>query len=143
MTTITLASPSSTTGRLEDLVDRLLATLFSPDSEQTEPAPTLVKTLHEARRLRQSGDLGGALAVFADLDTANAIDGQLRWLFAEWLDVARRRFAGTKRCSTAPAPAGLRSWFPRAKTAGRWKSRRFSGCAGRWKSWSPGAACGG
>ena len=102
MTTLTLDSPS-TTGRLEELVDRLLATLFSPDSEQPEPAPNLVKTVHEARRLRQSGDLDGALAVFADLDTANATDGQLRWLYAEWLDIARRRFAGDKAVLYSPA----------------------------------------
>ena len=103
MTTITLDSPS-TTGRLEDLVDRLLATLFSPDSEQTEPAPTpsLVKAVHEGRRLRQSGDLEGALAVFADLATASATDGQLRWLYAEWLDIARRRFAGDHAALYSP-----------------------------------------
>ena len=104
MTTITLDTPS-TTGRLEDLVDRLLATLFSPDSEQPEPAPppNLVKAVHEARRLRQSGDLDGSLAVFADVDTANATDGQLRWLYAEWLDIARRRFAGDKAVLYSPS----------------------------------------
>ena len=104
MTTITLESPASTTGRLEDLVDRLLATLFPPDSEQTEPAltPSLVKAVHEARRLRQSGDLEGALAVFAGVDTTNATDGQLRWLYAEWLDIARRRFAGDKAALYSP-----------------------------------------
>ena len=95
MTTITLESPTST-GSLEELVDRLLAALVPPDAEQTEPAPTpsLVKAVHEGRRLRQSGDLEGALAVFAGIDTANTTDGQLRWLYAEWLDIARRRFAG-------------------------------------------------
>ena len=103
MTTITLESPAST-GRLEDLVDRLLATLFSPDSEQTEPAttPSLVKAVHEGRRLRQSGDLDGALAVVAGVDTANATDGQLRWLYAEWLDTARRRFAGDHAALYSP-----------------------------------------
>ena len=95
MTTITLESPAST-GRLEDLVDRLLTILFSPESEQTEPAPNLVKAVHEARRLRQSGDLDGALAVVAGLDTANATDSLLRWLYAEWLDIARRRFGGAQ-----------------------------------------------
>ena len=104
MTTITLESPASTTGRLEDLVDRLLATLFSPDSEQTEPAltPSLVKAVHEGRRLRQSGDLEGALAVFAGVDTANATETQIRWLYAEWLDIARRRFAGDKAVLYSP-----------------------------------------
>ncbi len=103
MTTITLDFPAST-GSLEELVDRLLTVLFSPDSEQTEPAPTpsLVKAVHEGRRVRQSGDLDGALAVFADVDTANATDGQLRWLYAEWLDVARRRFAGDKAVLYSP-----------------------------------------
>ncbi len=95
MTTITLDSPAST-GRLEDLVYRLLTALFSPDSERTEPEPTpsLVKAVHEARRLRQSGDLEGALAAMADVDDSSATGSQLRWLYAEWLDIARRRFAG-------------------------------------------------
>ena len=103
MTTITLESPAST-GSLEELVDRLLTSLFSPDSEQTEPTPTprLVKAVHEGRRLRQSGDLDGALAVFADVGAANATDGQLRWLYAEWLDVARRRFAGDNAMLYSP-----------------------------------------
>ena len=103
MTTIILESPAST-GSLEELVDRLLATLFSSDSEQTEPAPTpsWVKAVHEGRRLRQSGDLDGALAVFAEVDTANATDGQLRWLYAEWLDIARRRFAGDNAALYSP-----------------------------------------
>ena len=104
MTTITLDTPS-TTGRLEDLVDRLLATLFSPDSEQPEPAPppSLVKAVHEGRRLRQSGDLDGALAAMAGVDDSNATDGQLRWLYAEWLDIARRRFDGDKAALYSPA----------------------------------------
>ena len=103
MTTITLDTLTPT-GRLEELVDRLLAILFSPDSEQPEPAPppSLVKAVHEGRRLRQSGDLDGSLAVFADVDTANATDGQLRWLYAEWLDIARRRFAGDKAVLYSP-----------------------------------------
>ncbi len=102
MTTITLDTPS-TTGRLEELVDRLLAALLSPDSEQLDPAPNLVTAVHDARRLRQSGDLDGSLAVFADVDTANATDGQLRWLYAEWLDIARRRFDGDKVVLYSPA----------------------------------------
>ena len=104
MTTITLDSPS-TTGRLEELVDRLLAALFSPDSEQPEPAPppSLVKAVHKGRRLRQSGDLDGALAAMAGVDDSNATDGQLRWLYAEWLDIARRRFAEDNAALFSPA----------------------------------------
>ena len=103
MTTITLESPA-TTGGLEELVDRLLAILFSPDSEQPEPAPppSLVKAVHEGRRLRQSGDLDGALAAMAGVDDSNASDGQLRWLYGEWLDIARRRFAGDHAALYSP-----------------------------------------
>ena len=102
MTTITLESPSST-GRLEELVDRLLAALFLGGAKQEAPAPSLVKTVHEARRLRQSGDLDGALAVLADIDAADASDTQLRWLYGEWLDIARRRFAGDNAALYSPA----------------------------------------
>ena len=91
MTTITLDSPIST-GRLEELVDRLMATLFRVNAEQ--PAPNLARNIHEARRLRKSGDLDGALAALAGTGTTEASDEQLRWLYAEWLDIARRRFAG-------------------------------------------------
>ena len=102
MTTITLDSPSST-GRLEELVDRLLAALFPPEPEPSETVPNLVRTVHDARRLRQSGDLDGALAVFNGVDTANASVFQLRWLNGEWLDIARRRFAGRNAALYSPA----------------------------------------
>ena len=102
MTTITLESPPST-GRLEELVDRLLAALFPPESEPSGTAPSLVRTVHEARRLRQSGDPDGALATLAEADAANASDEQLRWLYAEWLDIARRRFAGANAVLYSPA----------------------------------------
>ena len=117
MTTITLDSPS-TTGRLGELVDRLLATLFSPDSEQPEPAPNLVKTVHAARRLRQSGNLDGALAVFGVLDAANAAEDQLRWLYAEWLDSARRRFAGTQAMLYSPGTGRAAVLVPTSEDGG-------------------------
>ena len=119
MTTITLESPAST-GSLEDLVDRLLATLFSPDSEPTESAPTpsVVKTVHEARRLRQSGDLDGALAVFTEVDTASATDGQLRWLYAEWLDISRRRFAGSEALLYSPGTGKAAVLVPTSEDGG-------------------------
>ena len=102
MTTITLESPS-TTGCLEELVDRLLAALFPQETETVEPAPGLVRTVHEGRRLRQSGDLDRALAVLADVDAAAGSDDELRWLYAEWLDIARRRFAGEGAMLYSPA----------------------------------------
>ena len=89
MTTITLAS-AAPVHRLEELVDRLLETLFPADAEQSAPTP--VGAIHEARRLRQSGDLDGALAALADVGTRQVDDAELRWLYAEWLDIARRRF---------------------------------------------------
>ena len=102
MTTITLDSPS-TTGRLEELVDRLLAALFKADAARATPAHNLVNAVHDARRLRQSGDLDGALAMLADVDTTQATDAQIRWLYAEWLDIARRRFAEDNAALFSPA----------------------------------------
>jgi len=102
MATITLESPS-TTGRLEELVDRLLATLFRDDAERQTPAPNLVRTVHDARRFRQSGDLDRALAALADVDPTSASDTKLRWLYAEWLDIARRRFCGGNAALYSPA----------------------------------------
>ena len=46
----------------------------------------------EARRMRQAGDLDGALAVFAGADTARAETREARWAYAEWTDLVRRRF---------------------------------------------------
>ncbi len=37
------------------------------------------------------------------MDAHNATDVQLRWLYAEWLDLARRRFAGGKAMLYSPA----------------------------------------
>ena len=81
--TTTALNNSTPAGRLEELVDRLLAPLFR---DKPEPVQNLDRTVHEARRRRQSGDLDGALAVFAGADLTNATDGQARWLYAEWLD---------------------------------------------------------
>ena len=99
MTTMTLETPASTR-RLEELVDRLLAALLGgePDSP-----PSLTRAVHEARRLRQSGDLDGALAALADVDASLASDSELRWLYAEWLDIARRRFADATAMLYSPA----------------------------------------
>ena len=90
MTTMTLETTESTR-RLEELVDRLLTALLGGDSGSP---PSLARTVHVARRLRQSGDLEGALAMLADVDPGQANDSELRWLYAEWLDIARRRIAG-------------------------------------------------
>ena len=88
MTTATLATGTrsmDTVDRprrsLEELVDQLMAAMGFRDEEprattQTASAetaePSAVRSIHEARRLRQSGDVDGALAVLAAVDTAKA-----------------------------------------------------------------------
>ena len=109
MTTIALESPIST-GRLEELVDRLLAALFRDQPEQTPQ--TLARTIHEARRQRQAGDPDGALAALAGVDTANVAEAQLRWLYAEWLDIVRRRFAGGGAMLYSPATGRAAALVP-------------------------------
>ena len=52
----------------------------------------MARSVHEARRLRQAGDLDGALAVLAGADTARAETREARWAYAEWTDLVRRRF---------------------------------------------------
>ena len=79
---------------LEELVDRLMAALFRAEPETAPQAetPSVARSVHEARRLRQAGDIDGALAVFAGVDTARAETREARWAYAEWTDLVRRRF---------------------------------------------------
>ncbi len=100
MTTATVAVGNRTmdaeTGRprrsLEELVDRLFETLFPAQTETAEPSVT--RTVHEARRLRQSGNVDGALAVLADMDMVKATPRESRWAFSEWRQLAKWRFGG-------------------------------------------------
>ena len=71
MTTATLVTGNRTMTEvrprrsLEELVDRLMAALFGDEPETAAPTTPqgLARSVHEARRLRQAGDIGGALAV--------------------------------------------------------------------------------
>ena len=95
MTAATTATVLSTAPRptLEELVDRLIDALFGLDPAvpvRTSPA----RAIHEARRLRQAGELDQALAVFAELNLSEATEGEVRWTHAEFLDLARRCFGG-------------------------------------------------
>ena len=98
MTTATLVTHGQTvdteTARprrsLEELVDWLIETLFPTQTETAEPSVT--RSIHEARRLRQAGDIDGGLAVLADVDVAKATTGEVSWAFSEWSDLLRRRF---------------------------------------------------
>ncbi len=114
MTTTTLETTASVR-RLEELVDRLLAALLGDGADadlDNSPNASLVRSVHEARRLRQSADLVGALSMLADADATGATDGQLRWLYAEWLDIARRRFAGQDALLYSPATGKAAALIP-------------------------------
>ena len=118
MTTATTSIPTITTAQpgpsLEALVDRLVESVFG--STDDEPGQSLTRSVHDARRLRQAGDLDGALTLLAEVDMATPEPHQARWAYAEWLDLARRRFAdrgalvyspGTGRAAVlAPRGAG-------------------------------------
>ena len=101
MTTATLVTHGrmldTETGRprrsLEELVDRLFAAMgFTDEPETAEPSAT--RSIHEARRLRQVGDVDTALAVLGDVNVAQTTPKEARWAFSEWKQMVRRRFAG-------------------------------------------------
>ena len=103
MTTATLVTHGRTmdteTGRprrsLEELVDQLFAAMgFKDDSAETAEPQSATRSIHEARRLRQAGDVDTALAVLGDVDTGKATPKETRWAFSEWKGLVRRRFGG-------------------------------------------------
>ena len=118
MTTMTLETTTAAAGRptLDELVDRLLAAILG-DTGRT--APNVAQAIHEARRLRQSGDLDGALAALADADARQAADAQLRWLYAEWLDIARRRFTDGGTFLYSPATGRAAALVPAGEGDGK------------------------
>ena len=77
---------------LEELVDRLMAAMFGEETETPERSAS--RSIHEARRLRQAGDVDTALAVLAGMDAAKATPREARWAFSEWTDLVKRRFEG-------------------------------------------------
>ena len=98
MTTATLAAGNRTMDTvnrprrsLEELVDRLFAAMgFTDEPEAAEPSAT--RTIHEARRLRQAGDIDSALAVLGDVNVAKATQREARWAFSEWKALVKRRY---------------------------------------------------
>jgi len=103
MTTATLVTHGKTmateTGRprrsLEELVDRLFAAMgFTDEAETAAAEQSATRSIHEARRLRQSGDIDTALAVLGDVNVAKATPREARWAFSEWKGLVRRRFGG-------------------------------------------------
>ena len=90
MTTATVAIRNRTTDTearprrsLEELVDRLFAAMGFTDEAETA-GPSATRSIHEARRLRQSGDVDTALAVLGDVNVAKATPRETRWAFSEW-----------------------------------------------------------
>ena len=99
MTTATLVAGNRTTDMeterprrsLEELVDRLFAAMgFVDETETAERGAT--RSIHEARRLRQSGDVDTALAMLGGVNVAKATPREARWAFSEWKQMVRRRF---------------------------------------------------
>ena len=101
MTTATLATGTrsmDTVDRprrsLEELVDQLMAAMGFKEQEPETAEPSAVRSIHEARRLRQAGDVDTALAVLAGVDTTKAAPRETRWAFSEWTQLVKRRFGG-------------------------------------------------
>ncbi|MCY3602739.1 MAG: hypothetical protein OXH12_06615 [Chloroflexi bacterium] len=114
MTTAASSIPLTTTSlrpTIETLVDRLIESIFAPTPEV--PEQSLARTVHDTRRLRQAGDLDGALALFAGVDPATAEPHQGRWTYAEWLDLARRRFGGSGALVYSPGTGRAAVLAPR------------------------------
>jgi len=97
MTTATLVAGNRTMDTefrprrsLEELVDNLIDALFKVNTETEEPSAT--RSIHEARRLRQAGDVDTALAVLGGVNVAQATPKEVRWAFSEWKGLVKRRF---------------------------------------------------
>ncbi len=136
MTTAALSSqPMTAMGRpsLEELVDRVIEALFAREREAKpeqqmartlreataqDAAPSTARVVHEARRLRQAGDLDGALATLAGVDMASATtEEERRWAYAEWLGLARRRFADSEATLYSPGTGKAAVLVPREDCA--------------------------
>ena len=79
---------------LEELVDHLFEAMGFKEEEPETVEPSAARSIHEARRLRQAGDVDGALAVLAGVDAATAETKEARWAFSEWTQLVKRRFGG-------------------------------------------------
>ncbi len=100
MTTATLATGNRMTETalrprpsLEELVGCLFTAMGVKDEmERLTGTMGVAKSLPEARRLRQSGDIDSALTVLAGVDMARATTREARWAYTEWTQLVGRRF---------------------------------------------------
>lgn len=92
MTTMAMSKRMAGGDSLEVLVDRLMEVVLGQDSRE---AQSVARSVHDARRMRRAGDLGGALAVLGGVKTQDATEREVRWVHSEWMGLARRRFAGS------------------------------------------------
>ena len=99
MTTATLVAGNRTleTERprrsLEELVDQIFAAMRFGDVPETAAVEqSVTRSIHEARRLRQAGDVDSALGVLGSVDAGKATPREARWAFSEWTQLVKRRF---------------------------------------------------
>ena len=129
---MTAASTTAPRPTLEELVDRVIDAIFGLD-QKTEQAASPVRVIHEARRLRRVGELDAALAVFAELDLIAASESERRWFYAEFLELALRRFRDEDAVIYSPAtgraavltPAGEDLLEVRAVLGMRWRAGKL------------------
>ena len=86
--------------RLEELAGRVIDALLASIGGKSERS--VARAVHDARRMRQAGDLDGAMAAFADLDPADTSEREARWAYGEWIGLVRRRFAGSGAAVYSP-----------------------------------------
>ena len=138
----TLAAERTSRPSLEEPVERLMAALFREEPETAAPtaAQSAARRVHEARQLRQAGDLEGALEVFAGVDTAKEAAKEARWAYAGWLDLAKRHF-GDRSVMVYTQGTG-RAAALTSRDDGAMEVAAARGCAGSRARWSPGGARG-
>ena len=100
MTTATLVAGNRTDTAVDrprrsrnELVDQLIAAMFKVEEAETAET-SAARSIHQARRLRQAGDVDTALAVMGSVDASKATPREARWAFSEWTQLVRRRFGG-------------------------------------------------
>ena len=79
---------------LEELVDQVFAAMGFADEPETAVEQSATRSIHEARRLRQAGDVDSALGVLGSVDAGKATPREARWAFSEWSQLVKRRFGG-------------------------------------------------